>query len=1121
MRDLTKSLMSFSWAMMLFGARQAQALLARPGGQSGDPAGAFQAVTRAAEEQLTGPLQELFRAGDTAQRGLVDILPRGAAPGQGDATRASSQGLLRDSLAGSAPAGSPGTAGQAGGSTHLVLGEGLAAGMGDFSLSEETQRYCFPNLLAQQMGVGFAQPLVEAPGIGIAVGFPGLGASVPRLMQTTALEQFPPPRPFSNLSVPGLKVADVLTLRPAPPLIRRDDEKQTAVNLLLGLPDLLRGGAGPLPTPLELALRQHPLCIILELGYYDFLEPAVTGDVGRLPDVDTLAGQFDRILAPMADRKVEILVLTVPDPTDTAHFSTAEAAARCLRVKPEVLDRAYRLAGDSLVTVNGLLQMAWQIQTGRFEALQPGHVLGGEAAQAVRDRVGALNARLLDMAARRGAVVYDLHDLFCRVRREGVLVGSRRLTADYLGGFYSLNGYYPGPTGQALIAADLVECVNRTHGTTFSPPDLALILRADPVADYRPAEGPALSLEQVRGLAPAAARLGGRRGPAVPDDVPAAAPAAAPSAAAPSQQPLRLPPGLEQVLPLNKSLSYLGDALRPVHCQDERESRYGSCGKLLFGGLAMLGSHLCGSLHIRFTPPADQLTHFEVDWGEGLDGEDGVLSAPQYFRLMVPRPRVLHWPGTVVSGDLNLETGDVSNLDVQVQMDNPALALLIKVNPGFPKEPVRFPGPYGTAWAQFDQRPDGKLDFFFHGTTFIPLGSGTRFPLAFGSAGMPASVPAGGTALHPQLHFTTAECGAAAGATNVPEFPCNTVQEFTLFSHNTSFGDFFHLNVPELGKAQGRSQLLGRLQVQFGERFGGSVPVAVSTLPPGGMLIRSEDSPVAELFPGRLPGGLVGHDEFLRFPLRTYFLDAVSFVDDPFDLAVGAVDLRTGAVLGELTHRGFIDQNLFFALVRVEPRTPQSSFFFRGPASFERGSDGGLVYRFNGTVHIPYPEGFKFPTPDLATHYLAGPGSALDPFLRVQAMGGGPPPRSGARGGADDVLASNGNRFSYRYAVPSAPAREKAAFEYTNHAQGAIFCLRALAWISFTNSRGRAAAGGEYDTVTFAGFGTWSKAPPDQLHVATVQVSTARDYPYVSIQIDGGLVSNVNTKPADDAATLP
>src|SRR5262249_52998168 len=141
-------------------------------------------------------------------------------------------------------------------------------------------------------------------------------------------------------------------------------------------------------------------------------------------------------------------------------------------------------------------------------------------------------------------------------------------------------------------------------------------------------------------------------------------------------------------------------------------------------------------------------------------------------------------------------------------------------------------------------------------------------------------------------------------------------------------------------------------------------------------------------------------------------------------------------------------QNLFFALVRVEPRTPKSSFLFRGPASFEAGANGQLVYRFNGEVHIPYPEGFNFPAPDLATHYIAGPRSALDPFLRLQAMHGGKQPRSGMRGDADNVLASNGNRFSYRYAMPADAARGPATFEYTNHSQGASFQMRCLAWLN-------------------------------------------------------------------------
>jgi hypothetical protein len=208
-------------------------------------------------------------------------------------------------------------------------------------------------------------------------------------------------------------------------------------------------------------------------------------------------------------------------------------------------------------------------------------------------------------------------------------------------------------------------------------------------------------------------------------------------------------------------------------------------------------------------------------------------------------------------------------------------------------------------------------------------------------------------------------------------------------------------------------------------------------------------------------------------------------------------------------------------LVRVEPRTPRASFYFRGPASFERGSNDQLIYRFNGTVHIPYPEGFKFPSPDLTTSYVAGPDSALDPFMRIQAMCGGGEPQSLKKGGAEKVVASNGNSFSYRYSIPRDATRGKAMFEYTNHSQGGTFQMCGLAWSRFTNSRGPVHRHGEYDTVTFTGFGTWSKGPPDKLYVATVQISTARECPYTSIQIDSGLVSNVNTKPADDNATLP
>ena len=63
MRELTKSVFSFSWAMSLFGAQQVAGLF-----DPGKAAKAFDAVTAAACEELDAPLQALFGAGAPPQK---------------------------------------------------------------------------------------------------------------------------------------------------------------------------------------------------------------------------------------------------------------------------------------------------------------------------------------------------------------------------------------------------------------------------------------------------------------------------------------------------------------------------------------------------------------------------------------------------------------------------------------------------------------------------------------------------------------------------------------------------------------------------------------------------------------------------------------------------------------------------------------------------------------------------------------------------------------------------------------------------------------------------------------------------------------------------------------------
>jgi hypothetical protein len=75
MRELTKSMMSFSWAMSVYGLKQMFELacprdMSRPFGPATD---SFNAVTAAASNQLGSTLKSMYAAGDQMQRSAVDM----------------------------------------------------------------------------------------------------------------------------------------------------------------------------------------------------------------------------------------------------------------------------------------------------------------------------------------------------------------------------------------------------------------------------------------------------------------------------------------------------------------------------------------------------------------------------------------------------------------------------------------------------------------------------------------------------------------------------------------------------------------------------------------------------------------------------------------------------------------------------------------------------------------------------------------------------------------------------------------------------------------------------------------------------------------------------------------
>ena len=75
MRDLARSMIRFSWAMSVLGARQAANLVTpRQGWERSTEA--FDAVRHAAVEEMGETLKSFYRAGDRLQDGMVDTVSR-------------------------------------------------------------------------------------------------------------------------------------------------------------------------------------------------------------------------------------------------------------------------------------------------------------------------------------------------------------------------------------------------------------------------------------------------------------------------------------------------------------------------------------------------------------------------------------------------------------------------------------------------------------------------------------------------------------------------------------------------------------------------------------------------------------------------------------------------------------------------------------------------------------------------------------------------------------------------------------------------------------------------------------------------------------------------------------
>ncbi len=380
--------------------------------------------------------------------------------------------------------------------TFVVMGEGLAAGMANFGLSSVVQSKSFPAQIAAQMNTAFPQPLIQPPGIGDVIGYAGQEVRVQTYPQGTVRQFYQtdpnkaaaPPLFVLNLSVPGFTLADSVSMKPVAPIVQRNKMKQTVLNMILGFPQLFLDNV-PIWTQFEYAKAMFPTVAMVELGYYEAVDAAVSGDPSRLPDPNAFGATYKSVLAGLRGLQAQVIATTIPNPLDTAYFTSPAAAASITATTPFVILAGYNVTPQDYITRNGLMAIANQFTDRTIAPLPPGSILRAATAADLTARINALNTQIVNAARDTGAVVYDLASYLHGVRVLGAGAGTRTITADYLGGFYSLDGVYPGPTGHALIANDILTFLNSTYHRSFAPVAVNSVAATDATLRAEKAKG--------------------------------------------------------------------------------------------------------------------------------------------------------------------------------------------------------------------------------------------------------------------------------------------------------------------------------------------------------------------------------------------------------------------------------------------------------------------------------------------------------------------------------------------------------------------------------------------------------------------------------------------------------
>lgn len=400
------------------------------------------------------------------------------------------------------PKPSPGTADF---SKYIAIGNSLTAGFADGGLSLGGQKVAFPNLLAEQMesagGGEFTSPFFDeahANGSGY-LKLESFQNGSPILSNVTDKLAYRDNRnhlikytdPIQNLGIHGMR----LNLAFLPPFSAENNYFERL------LPDSEVG----IKTYFDYVIEKEHTFFSFWLGNNDVLGYALEGGVitpqnevkARLTDKVTFDALYNKFIDKLTENGQRGVIATIPDVTAIPFFTTitiesllkgakaVNSAVNDIYIQDKTVVMA-PFSGVRVATNEDLIVLTFPVNKmgvvnsqgfpyglHPLNPIEDLYVLDKSEVAQVKDYVENYNHTIRNAAGKKGLALADVYSFFNKIKETGLLINGAVMNATFIsGGAFSLDGVHLTPKGNALLANQFIEAINRQYNSKLSELDV-------------------------------------------------------------------------------------------------------------------------------------------------------------------------------------------------------------------------------------------------------------------------------------------------------------------------------------------------------------------------------------------------------------------------------------------------------------------------------------------------------------------------------------------------------------------------------------------------------------------------------------------------------------------------